>query len=239
VTRVLLLAYGLLAYVVFLASFSWAAWFVARGMDPVGSAWFPAIAVDAALLALFALQHSGMARARFKARWTRIVHPAIERSTYVLAASASVAAIVGWWQPLPGVLWDLRGGAGEVALFALQAAGWATVLASSFLIDHFELFGLAQVWRHGTGKAAGTPRLRTPFLYRFVRHPLMLGTLVAMWAAPLMNGSRLFFAGMATLYVVLALGLEERDLIRAHGWDYEAYRRRVPRLLPWPRPRAR
>ncbi|MGL4314304.1 MAG: methanethiol S-methyltransferase, partial [Sphingomonas sp.] len=190
-----------------------------------------AVAVDAALILLFGLQHSVMARQGFKRAWTRVVPPALERSIYVLATSLVLMALFGLWRPIPMVLWQVDGAA-ALALWAVAALGWATVLLSTFLINHFDLFGLAQVYRHWRGRAANAPRFTTPLLYRLVRHPLYFGFFIAFWAAPVMTvGHALLAAGM-TAYILIAIGYEERDLIATFGDEYRRYRQRVGMLLP-------
>jgi protein-S-isoprenylcysteine O-methyltransferase Ste14 len=183
------------------------------------------------LLLAFAIQHSVMARPEFKKWWTRFVSPAIERSTFVLAASLLLFAICLAWQPLPAVVWRTSG-ATAALLAGLFWLGWLIVLASTFMIDHFDLFGLRQVWRYAQGRAQSAPRFVERLLYRLVRHPIMLGFLIAFWAAPLMSVGHLLFSVTTTIYILVALQLEERDLTRAHARTYESYRRRVPMLLP-------
>lgn len=236
-SRILALLYGVLAYVVFLASFLYAvAWLgnllVPRTIDsgpaaPLGEA----LLVNLALLSAFALQHSIMARPAFKRWWTRFVAPPIERATFVLAASLLLFAICLGWRALPQTVWHVEGTA-ALALQALFWTGWGVVLAATFMISHFELFGLRQVWLHARGRAHTAPRYVERFLYRFVRHPIMLGFLIAFWATPEMSVGHLLFAVVTTLYILVALQLEERDLVREHGAAYEAYRERVPMLVP-------
>ena len=236
-SRILALLYGVLAYVVFLASFLYAvAWLgnflVPKTIDsgpaaPLGEAFL----VNLALLSAFALQHSVMARPAFKRWWTRFVAPPIERATFVLAASLLLFAICLGWRALPQAVWHVEGTAALV-LQALFWAGWGIVLAATFMISHFELFGLRQVWLHARGRGYAAPRYVERFFYRFVRHPIMLGFLIAFWATPAMSVGHLLFAVVTTLYILVALQLEERDLVREHGAAYEAYRQRVPMLVP-------
>lgn len=235
--RAAALSYGVVAYLCFLAVFLYAMGFVAnlgvpRGIDgPLDGPLLTALAIDLGLLALFAVQHSLMARRGFKAMWTRIVPEAVERSTYVLAASACLALLFWQWRPLGGVVWEVGAPAARAALHLTSALGWLTVLITTFLIDHFELFGLTPVWRHFRGTVRRAPAFVTPGPYRRVRHPLYLGFIVAFWAAPTMSATHLLFAAMTTAYILIAIQLEERDLIVAHP-EYAAYRRQVPMLVP-------
>jgi protein-S-isoprenylcysteine O-methyltransferase Ste14 len=236
------LAYGVLCYVLFLAAFLYSVGFVGNILVPKsidsgtpGEGVAPVIA-DALLLAAFAVPHSVMARAGFKRWWTRFVPPAVERSTYVLVSSLLLALLMWQWQPLPAVVWHVGSPAGAGALQALFWAGWGIVLLSTFLIDHFDLFGLRQVWLFARGRAYTPPPFRKRLFYRFVRHPLLLGFLIAFWSTPRMTVGHLLFAAATTLYVLVAVRLEERDLARAHGRAYEEYREQVGMLLPWPWP---
>ena len=238
--RVAFLTYGLVCYLVFLATFSWAIAFVggigvARALDgPAAGPLSAAIAVDTALLGLFAVQHSVMARRWFKQRWTRIVPPPVERSTFVLFASAALATLLANWRPLGGSVWQVESPVGRAALWTLFGLGWTLVLVSTMMIDHLELFGLRQVWNHFAGRPHVAPRFVTPGPYRLVRHPLYLGFLLAFWATPQMTFSHLFFAGATTAYILLAIQFEERDLLHVHGRLYAEYRQRVSMLLPLP-----
>lgn len=235
--RSIALLYGLVAYVLFLVVFVYAIGFVAdvgvpRGIDgPLEGPLVAALGIDLLLLTIFAVQHSVMARRGFKAMWTRIVPEAVERSTYVLAASLCLALLFWQWRPLGGVVWRVDAAAARAALHLLSAFGWLTVLATTFLINHFELFGLAQVWRHFRGTRPAAPAFMMPGPYRRVRHPLYLGFLIAFWAAPTMTATHLLFAAVTTAYILVAIQFEERDLIVAHP-EYAAYRRRVPMLVP-------
>ncbi|HEX6420492.1 MAG TPA: isoprenylcysteine carboxylmethyltransferase family protein [Acidimicrobiales bacterium] len=235
--RRLFMAYGTVAYAAFLVTFVYAIGFVQRvGVpkhidDGAAVSWPAAVAVDLGLLALFAAQHSLMARPGFKRRWTRLVPRPIERSTYVLAATAALALLMWQWRPLPGTVWDVEGAA-RTALWGLSWLGWVTVLGTTFLINHFDLFGLRQAYRHLRSRPPARPAFRTPLLYRLVRHPLMLGFLVAFWAAPTMSRGHLLFSACTSAYILLALQLEERDLLAEFGDEYAAYRSRVPMLVP-------
>ncbi len=237
--RAAMLLYGVATYAFFLAVFVYTMGFVGGFVVPkaiddgVPADPVRAVIVDVVLLALFALQHGIMARPAFKRWWTRIVPPAAERSTFVLFASALLALIVWQWRPLPGVVWAVRSPVGVALLHGLYVLGWAIVLYATFLIDHFELFGLRQTVGHALGWPAGRPvQFTERSLYRVVRHPLMLGFLVAFWAAPVMSPGRLLFAGVITAWVLVAIRIEESTLVEMHGALYEGYRRRVPALLP-------
>jgi protein-S-isoprenylcysteine O-methyltransferase Ste14 len=239
--RLLFFAYGAACYLIFLATFLYAVAFVGgfqvptRLDDARQSSLAHALLINGALLALFAVQHSVMARRWFKARWTRIVPWAIERSTYVLCASAALLLLFWQWRPIGIQIWSVENGVGRAALWTLFAAGWATVLTVTFLINHFDLFGLRQVWLPLVGRPYTRVPLRTPLPYRFVRHPLYVGFLLAFWMTPTMTLAHLVFALVTTAYIVLAIQFEERDLVAEHGAAYEEYRRSVPMLLPRPR----
>jgi protein-S-isoprenylcysteine O-methyltransferase Ste14 len=193
-----------------------------------------AIGVDVALLALFAVQHSVMARQGFKRWWTRIVPAPAERSAYVLAATLALLLMIVAWQPMPAPVWNATKPMLRVALYAIEALGWAVALAATFLINHFELFGLHQALNHWRGKAFTAPAFRTPGLYRIVRHPIYLGFVLAFWATPTMTEGHLLFAIAATAYILVGIAFEERDLVTRFGETYRAYRRSVPMLLPLP-----
>jgi len=237
-SRGAILIYGVVTYVFFLAVFTYTIGFVGGFIVPkhiengVPTETLTAILVDVVLLALFAIQHSVMARPAFKRWWTRIVPPAAERSTFVLFASALLALIVWQWRPLPGVVWQVTNPIGVAALHGLYFLGWGIVLYATFLIDHFELFGVRQVVSNAFGRTAEPAQFTERSLYRVVRHPLMLGFLIAFWSAPVMSPGRLLFAGVITAWVLLAIRIEESTLVAMHGEQYEGYRRRVPALLP-------
>jgi len=239
------LIYGVAVYALFLGTFLYAIGFVAGALVPKGindgaqpaSVW-RALLVNAGLLALFAVQHTIMARPAFKARWTALIPAAAERSTFVLATCLLLGLIFWQWQPLTGVVWHLDGAA-AAALWAGSALGWGLVLLSSFLIDHFDLFGLRQVAMHARGVPYTKPVFQENWLYRMVRHPLLLGFLIAFWCTPHMTWGQLQFALVISLYVfLLGTVVEERDLVAEHGEAYAAYQRRVPKLIPFLKRRA-
>ena len=237
--RIVFFAYGLLSYLVFLGTFLYAVGFIGNfGVpttldgEPVGHFGI-SLAIDAGLLALFAAQHSIMARKWFKDWWTRIVPQPIERSTYVLFSSLALILLFWQWRPLGGEVWSVENPIGVFVLRALFAFGWLLVLVSTFLINHFDLFGLRQVWLYLTGKPYNALRFAAPGPYRLVRHPLYVGWFFAFWMTPLMTLAHLLFAVATTLYILLAIQFEERDLAREHGEAYEAYRRSVPMLVPF------
>jgi methanethiol S-methyltransferase len=238
VTRTLVVGYGAAAYLLFLGAFLYTIGFVGNVAVPKGiddGATGPvalAIVVNSALLGLFAVQHSVMARPWFKRWWTRFVPPSAERSTFVLAATLVLILLLWQWRPMPGTIWSVEAGWAVALLWALYAAGWLLVLGSTFAIDHFDLFGLRQVAARARSLAYDGPGFRQPWPYRLVRHPLMVGFIVAFWAAPEMSAGRLLFAALGTAYIVVAVRFEERDLRRAHGEDYERYTARVPRFVP-------
>ena len=237
--------YGVASYAIFFATFLYAIGFI-------GNLWVPksidsardtslgvALLINAGLLGVFAIQHSVMARPAFKRWWTRFVPAPIERSTYVLFSSLCLCLIFVAWQPLPGVVWDLRGSPAGGVMLGLYGFGWLVVLLSTFMISHFELFGLTQAWRRLREAPEQESVFKEVLFYRFVRHPIMLGFLIAFWAAPSMTHGRLLFAVLTTGYILVGIRLEERDLMRKLGAAYLAYRARVPALLPLPRSRSK
>lgn len=236
--RALMTAYGFVVYAVFLVSFVYLIGFVEglgvpKAIDdgPVTAAW-SAVAIDLALLVVFAVQHSVMARPAFKRWWTRYVPRPIERTTYVALASAALALLLWQWRPLPTVVWEISSQPWRGILYGASFGGWGLVLVSTFLIDHFHLFGLRQVLDHRRGSEPAGPEFRTPSLYRHVRHPLMLGFLIAFWVAPTMTVGRILFAAGTTAYILIALRYEEHDLVAHFGDRYRRYRQRVPMLIP-------
>ncbi len=240
--RVGIFVYGLLCYAVFFASFLYAFGFVGNIFVPTtldklsadhgGMHWATAAAVNLVLLLVFAIQHSVMARPWFKARWTRVVPEPAERSTYVLLSSLALIAMFFFWQPIGGPVWDVQQPIARWALWALMSVGWLLVLAATFMINHFDLFGLRQVWLFLLNKPYTHLPFKTPGLYSRVRHPLYVGWLIAFWATPTMTAAHLLFAVVTTVYILAAIRWEERDLQSMHGRAYDEYRRRVPKLIP-------
>jgi len=235
--RIAAFAYGVICYVVALGSFLYLAGFlenfgVPKSIDsgrqaPLGFA----LLVNFGLLAVFSLQHSVMARPGFKAMWTRIVPNVVERSTYVLLSSLALFLLFWQWQPIGGVIWNVENASARIALYALYAIGWVTVLLVTFLINHFDLFGLRQVWLYLIGRPYTPIQFRMPGPYRVVRHPLYVGWLMVFWSSPLMTSAHLVCAVAITAYILIAIQFEERDLVRAHR-EYADYRERVPMLVP-------
>jgi len=237
--RAIYLIYGLIAYLLFVVAFVYAIGFVGdltvvpKGInDGAPVSLFAAVVIDVLLLGLFAVQHNVMARPWFKEWWTRFVPRPIERSTFVAAASLLLLVLYWLWRPIPDIVWQVDNAVGRAALWSLYFAGWAIVLYSSFVIDHFELFGLKQVWRSWRGEEHVSAPFSERSLYRWVRHPLMLGFVIAFWSAPTMTLGRLLFAVVTTVWVVIAIHIEERDLVTLLGEPYRAYRKRTPMLVP-------
>lgn len=233
------LIYGGVCYLAFLGTFLYAVGFVGDLVVPRAIDSEPAVppaealSVNLLLLALFAVQHSGMARPAFKRWWTRLVPSPIERSTYVLASSLLLLLLFWQWRAMPAVVWDVGRPSAVAVLWMLFGAGWLIALLSTFLIDHFDLFGLRQVYLYARGQPYVPPPFRTPALYRVVRHPIMLGFLIAFWATPTMTWGHMLFSGMTTAYIFLGVFLEERDLRHAFGRSYEKYGRQVGMIVPW------
>jgi protein-S-isoprenylcysteine O-methyltransferase Ste14 len=234
----LTLAYGLLSYAIFVIAVLWAIAFL-------GNLWIPltvdsaprsgpllAVVVDLALLGLFAAQHSVMARKGFKRWWTAIVPERIERSTYVLATSLILILLFAVWQPIAGTIWSVQGGL-HTALRAIYAFGWLVAIAATFQISHLDFLGLRQVWAPLTSAVYETVGLRTPFMYRIVRHPMMLGLIIVFWSSPIMTVGHVLFSAAATAYIVFGTRLEERDLLDTFGEEYAVYRERTPMLIPF------
>jgi len=238
------LVYGAVAYAIFLLTFLYAIGFVGNLIVPksidaglpagaAGASLAEALIVDTLLLTVFAVQHSVMARPAFKRWWTRFVPAPIERSTYVLLASAALILLFAQWRPITQTVWSLPDGPVATALIVVHWLGWAIVLASTFMIDHFELFGLRQVLARLAGRPMPQPVFRTPLLYRHVRHPIYFGFLLAFWATPVMTAGHLLFAVATTGYILIGIRLEERDLIAQFGDAYRRYRQQVGMLIPW------
>jgi len=237
--RILIFLYGVVSYLIFFATFLYATGFVTnlavpKTIDSAPLVPLPeALTVNLALLSLFAVQHSGMARRAFKAWLTRTLPQAMERSTYVLATSLTLILLFWQWRPIPAVMWEVPYPQLAVAVQVISILGILLVLVATFLINHFELFGLHQVFNNLTGRKAPEARFRTPSLYKMIRHPIYLGFIIAFWAAPVMTAGHLLFAAMTTAYIMIGIMLEERDLIAQFGDDYRAYRQRVAMLVPF------
>lgn len=236
--RSLALLYGILSYAFFFAVFIYAIGFVAGFVVPktvdngtIGATG-TAIGIDLSLLSLFALQHSVMARKQFKEWWSRYVPREVERSTFVLFSSLALALLFWQWQPLPQLMWHVSDPVLSPALIGLSLIGWLLVLFSTFLINHFELFGLQQVVRNFRSMVMPKPTFRTPLLYRVVRHPLYLGFIIAFWATPTMSAGHMLFASVTTAYILIAIQFEERDLIELFGEEYRRYVAHVPMIVP-------
>jgi methanethiol S-methyltransferase len=237
-SRIGIFAYGVLSYLVFFAVFLYGIGFIGGFLTPTSLDGVPsstlghALTADLALLAAFALQHSGMARPAFKTWWKRFVPEAAERSTYVLLSSLALAVLYIFWEPIGGVIWSAPDGIVRNGIIGLYLLGWLLLLYTTFLIDHFDLFGLKQVWRRLFNKTYRAPVFRTPSLYKVVRHPLYIGWLTIFWAAPTMTVAHLIFALATTAYILIAIRFEERDLVSAFGTTYIDYRARTPMLIP-------
>ena len=240
-TRIIVFVFGAVSYVVFFGTFLYAIGFVGNLVVPksidsgaegsTGSS----LLINVVLLTIFAIQHSVMARPEFKRVWTKIVPKPVERSVYVLFASSALILLFWQWRPMTSLVWNVENTLGRGALLGLFAAGWAIVLLSTFMINHFDLFGLRQVYLHSRGIEPGEMNFKTRAFYNFVRHPIMLGFIIAFWATPTMTVGHLLFAAVTTAYILVAIQFEERDLVNAHGETYREYKRNVSMLIPVPR----
>jgi protein-S-isoprenylcysteine O-methyltransferase Ste14 len=236
--RIVAFSYGVVSYLVFLVAFLYAIGFVGNVLVPKSSdtgletSFTTALIINIVLLGLFAIQHNLMARPWFKKRWTQIIPHSVERSTFVLFASLLLILLYWQWRPMTGVVWNVENGVGRVALQALFWIGWLTVLLSTFMINHFDLFGLRQVLLHLRGQDYRPLEFKTSGLYKLVRHPLMLGFIVAFWATPVMTIGHLVFAIVTTVWILFSIQLEERDLIKFHGEEYKKYRDETSMLVP-------
>jgi methanethiol S-methyltransferase len=236
--RVSIFVYGVLSYGVFFATFLYAIGFIGnlvvpKSMDsPAQTPFLTALVIDICLLGIFALQHSIMARPWFKRAWTKIVPEVAERSTYVLLSSLALIALFAFWQPLGGVVWEITNPTARAIIYNIFGLGFSLVLVATFLINHFDLFGLRQVWLQLIGKPYTHLSFRTPLFYKYVRHPLYVGWFLAFWATPVMTGAHLLFAIMTSAYMLMAIRWEEKDLIMLHGSKYQHYRDKVPMLIP-------
>lgn len=238
-SRYLVLATSVAIYVAFFATFLYLIGFIG-GLELLpthvdkGRIASPAVAaaIDVALIAIFGLQHSVMARPAFKARWTRIVPPALERSVYCLAAVAALILLFAFWHPLSGTVWSVGNPLARMAIYGLFALGWTILLVTTFLLNHFELFGLQQAWQNLRRTQAAPPQMRTPLFYKLVRHPIYTGFFIGFWATPDMTLGHLLFATGMTIYILIGIAHEERDLVDLFGEEYAAYRRRVGAFIP-------
>jgi protein-S-isoprenylcysteine O-methyltransferase Ste14 len=241
--RIIAFLYGVVAYVAFFATILYAIGFVSDLLVPknidttidAGAAvpLVEAVVVNLLLMSLFAVQHSVMARSGFKQWWTQYVPKSVERSTYVLLSSLALMLLFWQWRPMPAVVWQIADPTVAMAVMGLALVGWLMVFTSTFLINHFELFGLHQVANNLTGRAMPAPRFRAPLLYKLVRHPIYLGFIIAFWAAPTMTAGHLMFAAVTTAYILVGIQLEERDLVNLFGDEYRRYKDRVSMLVPW------
>jgi methanethiol S-methyltransferase len=237
--RLIFFLYGVICYLIFFGTFSYAVGFVSTLLVPKHIDSIPqsplanALLINAGLLSLFALQHSVMARPAFKRWWTKIVPEPIERSTYVLLSSVCLLLLFWYWQPLGGVIWNVESETLQIVLQSLCLVGFGIVLITTFMINHFDLFGLRQVWLYLNGKKYESLPFRTPLFYKYVRHPLYLGFLIAFWSTPTMTAAHLFFAVMTTGYILTAIQFEENDLVKHFGSRYQDYKRSAPMIIPF------
>ena len=232
--------FGIVAYGFSLVSLLYLVGFMGNLIVPksidvgAGGPLLQSVIIDAALIGLFAIQHSVMARRGFKRWWTRIVSPSIERSTYVLSTSVVLLILYWLWQPIPATVWSVHNPIAVTALHGIFWLGWAVLVGSTFLINHFELFGLSQVFARLFGRQSSEPEFRTPLLYRYVRHPIYLGVTLAIWSTPNMTAGHLLFSAAITVYTLIAIQLEENDLIEQYGDQYRHYRQQAAMLVPLP-----
>ena len=238
-SRIAIFAYGLVCYVMFLVVFLYMVGFIGnfwvpKSIDapPAVVGILPALAINIGLLLAFGLQHSIMARPTFKNWWTRFVPKPAERSTYVLASNVCMIALLALWQPMPMIIWDVHNEFTRGTVWFLFAGGWLLVLLATFLINHFDLFGLRQIWLHLRGREYTHLSFATPFIYNYIRHPLYVGWMTAFWATPTMTLGHLVFAAVNTVYMLIAIFLEERNLVQHFGRQYEEYRKRTPMFVP-------
>ena len=236
--RIAFFVYGVVCYLIFLATFLYAIGFIGNVLVPKSidsgrtESLLKALLINAGLLSVFAVQHSVMARQWFKRAWTKVVPPAVERSTYVLLSSLALIFLFWQWRPMGGVIWNVKSAVGQLILYGVFWAGWVTVLWSTALINHFDLFGLRQVSLYLRSQPYTSPGFCSPAIYNIVRHPLYLGWLMVFWGAPFMTIAHLVFSLATTAYIFIAIQLEERDLVKIHGDEYLKYRRRIPMILP-------
>ncbi len=237
--RFMILLYGVISYLIFFLTFLYAIGFMGNLLVPksidsgADGPLLNALIINVILLSIFAVQHSVMARPAFKAWWTKIIPKAAERSTYTLLSSLALILLFYYWQPMGGIIWQVEGSIGQAVLYSLFGFGWALVLVSTFLINHFDLFGLRQVYLNFTGQEYTYLKFSTPGPYKLIRHPLYLGWLFAFWATPTMTIAHLTFAIITTIYILLAIRWEEQDLLTALGEDYANYRKTIPMIIPF------